>query len=147
MHHYLRPLLVPASFALVGASERAGSLGRVVMENVLAGGYAGAFHAVNPRHRTLFGRPCHASLAAIGERVELAVIAVPCDAVPGVLADAAKAGVRAALLLTATPAGDAALARRWSHDVAALAAKNAIRLVGPGAFGVIRSGIGLNATF
>ena len=147
MYHYLRPLLVPASFALVGASERPGTLGRVVMENVLAAGYTGAFHPVNPRHRTLFGRKCHASVVAIGERVDLVVIAVPCDAVPGVLADAVAAGARAALLLTAAPAGDAALAQRWARDVAALAAKHGIRLVGPGAFGVIRTGIGLNATF
>src|SRR6188768_1165380 len=147
MHHYLRPLLVPGSLALVGASDRPGSLGRIVMENVLAGGYAGVFHAVNPRHRTLLGRPCHPNLGAIGERIDLVVIAVPCDAVPRVLGDAANAGARAALLLTPAPAGDAAVARRWSRDVASLAAKHGIRLVGPGAFGVIRTGIGLNATF
>ena len=123
MHHYLRPLLVPGSLALVGASDRPGSLGRIVMENVLAGGYTGAFHAVNPRHSTLLARPCHPNLAAIGERIDLVVIAVPCDAVPRVLADAANASARAALLLTAAPAGDAAVARRWSRDVAALASK------------------------
>jgi len=147
MHHYLRPLLVPGSLALVGASDRPGSLGRIVMENVLAGGYTGGFHAVNPRHRTLLGRPCHPNLGAIGERIDLVVIAVPCDAVPRVLGDAANAGARAALLLTPAPAGDAAVARRWSRDVASLASKHGIRLVGPGAFGVIRTGIGLNATF
>ena len=91
MHHYLRPLLVPASFALVGASERPGSLGRVVMENVASGGYQGVFHAVNPAHRTLLGRKSWPNVAAIGQPVELVVIAVPCDAVPGVLDDAARA--------------------------------------------------------
>jgi acetyltransferase len=75
------------------------------------------------------------------------VIAVPCDAVPRVLGEAAKVGARAALLLTAAPAGNAAVALRWSRDVASLASKHGIRLVGPGAFGVIRTGIGLNATF
>ena len=147
MHHYLRPLLVPASFALVGASERPGSLGRVVMENVASGGYQGVFHAVNPAHRTLLGRKSWPNVAAIGQPVELVVIAVPCDAVPRVLDDAARARAKAAVLLTAAPASDAREAKRWSHEVAALAAKRGIRLVGPGAFGVIRTGIGLNASF
>ena len=147
MRHYLRPLLAPASFALVGASERPGSLGRIVMENVLGGRYAGAFHAVNPRHRRVLGQRSHASIASIGTPVELCVIAVPCDEVPSVLEDASRAKAQAAVLLTAAPAGSATEARRWSRYIAALAAAHGIRVVGPGAFGVIRTGIGLNATF
>ena len=53
MRHYLAPLLHPNSVALVGASERAGSLGRTVYENMLAGGYEGPLYAVNPRHGTI----------------------------------------------------------------------------------------------
>ena len=146
MHHALRPLLVPASLALVGASERPGSLGRIVMENLLEGGFAGEALAVNPAHRTVLGRKSWPGLAAIGKPVELVVIAVPCEAVPRVIEEAAAAKARAAILMTAAPAGDAAAARRWSRDVAALAKRHRIRLVGPGAFGVVRTGLGLNAT-
>lgn len=147
MRHTLRPLLAPASFALVGASERPGSLGRVVMENVLAADYRGAFHAVNPAHRQVLGRKAHPCLRAIGTPVELVVITVPCDNVPQVLEDAASVKARAAIVLTAAPAGDAAGARRWSREVAELARRHGIRLVGPGAFGVVRTGLGLNATY
>jgi acetyltransferase len=146
MHHYLRPLLKPASFALVGASERAGSFGRVVLENVAAAGYTGEFYPVNPAHRKLLGHRSWRSVHAIGKPVELVVIAVPCGAVPGVLEDAARARAKAAVLLTSAPAGDQAEAKRWSKEVAAIAAKHGIRLAGPGAFGVIRTDIGLNAT-
>ena len=55
LHHYLRPLLAPASVALVGASERAGSLGRIVFENLLDGEFAGDLHAINPNHRRVLG--------------------------------------------------------------------------------------------
>ena len=147
MHHYLRPLLVPASFALVGASERPGSLGRVVMENVAAAGYTGEFHAVNPAHRKLLGQKSWPSLPSIRKPIELVVIAAPCDAVPRVLQDAARVKAKAAILLTAAPAGPAAAAKRWARDVAALAKQGGIRLVGPGAFGVIRTSVGLNASF
>src|SRR5215475_10061837 len=71
--HYLRPLLAPSSVALVGASERAGSLGRIVYENLLAGGFRGEIAAVNPNHATVLGRPAHPSMAAIG-LVDAAVI-------------------------------------------------------------------------
>ncbi|GMU73281.1 MAG: acetyltransferase [Burkholderiales bacterium] len=146
MRHVLRPLLAPSSVALVGASERPGSLGRIVMENLLEGEFAGEFHAVNPAHRTLLGRKAWPNLAAIGRPVELVVVAVPCEAVPRVIADAALAKARAAILMTAARAGDDAVARRWSRDVASLAKGHDIRLIGPGAFGVVRTGLGLNAT-
>jgi acetyltransferase len=55
--HYLRPLLAPSSVALVGASERPGSLGRIVYENLLAGGFGGEIYAVNPHHATVLDTP------------------------------------------------------------------------------------------
>ncbi len=145
LQHYLRPLLMPASIALVGATGRPGSIGRVVIENLLDGTFSGDLHFVNPNHRRVLGKRCHASIHAIGKPVELALIAVPCAAVPGVLDDGARAGVKSAVLLSAPPA-DAGDARRWERDLIATAKKRRIRLLGPHAFGVIRTDIGLNAT-
>jgi acetyltransferase len=54
--HVLRPLLMPASVALVGASSRPGSMGRIVMENLLGGDFHGALFAVNPKHRRVLTR-------------------------------------------------------------------------------------------
>jgi acyl-CoA synthetase (NDP forming) len=93
---------------------------------------------------TVLGQPCRRTLASIGAPIDLVVVAVPCDAVPAALDDAARAKARAAVVLSSAPPGDA---RGWSRDVAARAAMHGIRLVGPGAFGVIRTGIGLNASF
>ena len=103
LQHYLRPLLAPASVALVGASDKPGSLGRIVFENLLDGGFKGELYAVNPSHRRVLGQRCFASLAAIGKPVDLALIAVPCAAVTGVLDDAARCGVKAAVILSAPP--------------------------------------------
>jgi len=50
MQHYLRPLVSPASVAMVGASEREGSVGRIAFDNLLRGGFNGPIYAVNPRH-------------------------------------------------------------------------------------------------
>jgi acetyltransferase len=142
--HYLRPLLIPSSVALVGASARPATIGRIVLENLLDG-YGGELYAVNPGHRKVLGRRCYASLAAIGKPVELAVVAVPHDAVLRVLDDAARAGVKAMALLSAPP-DDAKKAQAWTREVAAAAAKRKIRWLGPHAFGVMRTDVGLNAT-
>ncbi|TMH66725.1 MAG: hypothetical protein E6H48_10660, partial [Betaproteobacteria bacterium] len=146
MHHYLRPLLAPRSVALVGASERPGSLGRVVYENLLAGEFAGELYAVNPNHRRILARPAFASLDAIGAEVDLAVIASPAGTVAEVLAQVALAP-KAAILMTAPPGDDRAEALAWTRRIVAISRKRKIRLVGPGALGVIRTDIGLNATY
>ena len=137
---------MPKSVALVGASDRAGSLGRSVFENLRGGGFKGEIYAVNPRHRRVSGQRSYASVSAIGKPVDLVVITAPAAAVPGLLG-AMTTQVRAAVVMSTPDATDVAAARAWRRDVSAAAAKRNIRIVGPGAFGVIRTDIGLNATF
>ena len=133
--HYLRPLLLPRGVALVGASERPASLGRIVFENALSGAFAGDLYAVNPGHREVFGRKSWPRISTIGETIDLAIIAAPSRAIRDVLDDGADAGVLAAILLSDPPAGDATQQRKWTRDIAQFAARRGIRLVGPGAFG------------
>jgi len=146
MQHYLSPLLKPQSVALVGASDQAGSLGRTVYENILAGAFKGPVYAVNPNRRRVFGRRTYTSLSAIGEQVDLAVIAAPPAAVPDILDDP-KARIRAAVLMSFPDTDNPSVGGIWQRDVLAIAKRRGIRLVGPGAFGIVRTDIGLNATF
>jgi acetyltransferase len=145
IHHYLRPLLMPESVALVGASDRPGKIGRVVFENLLDGGFKGDIYPVNPSHRKVLGQKCYSSLGAIGKHVDLVLVAVPCAAVPGVIDDAAAVGAKAAAIMTAPPIDDGE-ARRWRHNLLERSRKRRIRLLGPHAFGVIRTELGLNGT-
>ena len=147
MRHSLRPLLAPASIALVGASERPGSLGRIVYENLLAGGFAGAIHAVNPAHRQILGRPASPTLASIGADVDLAIVATPQRAVARVLESAAAANVKVAIVLTSPEEVDTEAARAWSTEIAKAAMRGKVRVVGPGALGVIRTSAHLDATY
>src|SRR5262245_7600351 len=98
--HYLRPLLAPRSVALVGATERDGALGAIVHRNLAAAGRRGELYLVNPKHREIFGRRAYARLSALPEAPDLAVIVTPARTVPGIIEDAAAAGVRAAVILT-----------------------------------------------
>ena len=81
----------------------------------------------------------------IAKPIDLALIAAPTAAVAGVLDDAARAGVKAAIIFSAPPADDAE-ARRWRGELVAIAGASGIRMLGPHSFGVIRTEIGLNAT-
>ena len=144
--HYLQPLLAPGSLALCGASERQGSLGRIVYENLLAGGFDGELHAVNPRHPKVLERPAFASLAAIGKPVDLAVICAPPSTVPGILAEC-RGGARAALVISGAPTAPPVTYARWRREIASAARAAKLPLLGPASFGVIRSSLGLNATY
>jgi acetyltransferase len=143
--HYLAPLLAPRTVAVVGASSRAGSLGRVVYENLLAGGFQGELFAVNPAHAVVLGRPAYASLEAIGRPIDLAIICAPCAAAPDIL-KLSRGRLRGAAILTDPPSGDTAAYRRWRHDLAERARGAGVRILGPASFGVVRTSLGLNAT-
>jgi acetyltransferase len=145
--HYLTPLLEPASVAIVGASPRPGSIGAVPIENMLSAGFRGALFAVNPKHRSVAGVPCVASIREIPQRVDLAVIVTPAARVPGILDECAEAGVRAACVISAgfEEAGpDGAKLQRALVDTVR---RTRIRMLGPNCLGLIRPHVGLNATF
>ena len=144
--HYLRPLLAPNSVALVGASERPGSLGRIVYENLLAGAFRGEIHAVNPHHTSVLGRPAQPSMAAIPQPVDVAVICAPPAAVPAILAQC-RGRARAAIIISGAPTAAPREYARWRRKIAARAREAGLRLLGPASFGVMRASSGLNATF
>ena len=98
MSRGLAPLLEPRSVAVVGASARPGSFGDQLVSQLLAGGYRGTVHLVNPRYREVAGRPCHPSLEDLPGPADLAVLAVPNAALEAQLQAAAAAGVPAAVV-------------------------------------------------
>ena len=145
--HYLSPLLAPRSVALVGATEREGSLGRIVWDNLAAGGLRGELSPVNPKHSKLFGKRSYSRLGDMPEAPELVVIVTPAHTVPAILEDAGAAGVRGAVVLTSGFGETGAAGRALQAEVAAVAKKHGLRMIGPNCLGLMRPDAGLNATF
>jgi acetyl coenzyme A synthetase (ADP forming)-like protein len=145
----VRHVLRPASVAVVGASPRPGSVGASVLANLLAAGFQGEVHPVNPRHTAVAGLRCHPSVEAIGQAVELAVIAVPASAVLDAAASCARAGVRAIVVVSDgfAEAGDDG--RQRQRELLALCRQAGMRLVGPNCLGVMTTdpAVRLNASF
>ncbi len=136
----LRHVLAPESVAVVGASRRRGTVGRAIVDNIRAGGYAGRLYTVNPRARQIGGERCLASVLDLPP-VDLAVIAVPAAGVLDVAERCGQRGVRALVVISAGLDTDA------QADLLAVCRRHGMRLVGPDCFGVAVPGIGLDATF
>jgi len=145
--HYLEHLFSPRSVAVIGASERTGSLGRIAFDNLRGGGYAGELIAVNPKYRSVAGLPCHASIADIGHRIDLILVTTPAATVPAVIDEAGKAGTRSAVVLSAGFGEIGAEGRLLEQKVLAAARAHGLRIIGPNCLGIMRPPIGLNATF
>ena len=140
----LRPLLKPASLAVVGASRRPGTLGRAILQNVVSGDFRGRVYAVNPRGTPADRMPGVMHLASVGdlpEAVDVAVIVVPPAAVPYAAAECGRRKVRCLIVITS------GLRTGERTELLAICRRHGMRLVGPNCFGVSVPAIGLNATF
>jgi len=143
---HLRSLFNPASVALIGASERPGSLGAALTRNVLDGGFEGEVFLVSRRHRRILEKPAYPRPADLPGVPELAIIATPAPTVPELLAELGRIGCKVAVL--ASPSGALGLqeigdAHRTLREAAR---QRGLRLLGPNSFGVIAPRRGLNAS-
>ena len=144
----LESLFQPASVAVIGASDRAGSVGQVIWRNLVDGGFKGSLWPVNQRQDTVGGVPAWPDVASLPLAPALAVICTPPASVPGLIAQLGERGTRAAIVVTAglkQPAGRGTgtleqamldAARPWL-----------LRILGPNCLGLLVPGLGLNASF
>ena len=140
----LDKLFSPHSIAVVGASPSAGSLGGTFLRNLIASGFEGALYPVNPRHRSVEGKPCFESLGKLPEIPDLIVVVVPPRNVQGVIEEAGAVGVAAAIIATAGLGhGEGSL----SAEVRRSARRHGLRIVGPNCLGVLAPRAKLNASF
>ncbi len=140
----LHALLAPRSVAVVGASPRANSLGRIVLRNLRDGGFAGPVHLVNPRYAEVDGVKPVPSLDALATPPDVLVVTAPAAAVPEIIATAGSKGVSAAVIISAGlghgPGSFANAARTVARD-------HGVRLLGPNGIGLIVPDAKLNASF
>lgn len=137
-------MFAPRSVALVGASRRDTSVGRKVLHNLRAAGFAGPLHLVNPHYREIDGLTTIASLNELPEAPDLAVIAAPPSAIPGLAAEAGAKGCAGAVIITAGLGHGPGSLAQASADAARA---HGLRLVGPNCLGVMIPGVKLNASF
>ena len=132
----LTALLRPRSVAVVGASPK-GSTGGRILGNVLASGFQGAVYPVNPNYTEVRGKACYASVRALPEAPDCVVVALPAARVLGVVEEAADVGAPAAIVVAEGFAdGDTPAGRRRQEELQRLAAGAGMAVTGPCCMGV-----------
>jgi acetyltransferase len=152
-HSFFRPqarpldaVFEPRSVAVVGATDREGSVGRTLLANLLQG-FQGKVFAVNPGRKELMGAPCFPAVSAIGEPVDLAVVVTPAHTVPDVITDCVRAGTRSAVVISAGFKERGAEGAGLEREILRRMQGSRLRLIGPNCLGVMNPAAGLNATF
>jgi acetyltransferase len=145
----VRPILEPRSIALIGASRQPNSVGYLLLENLLLGGYTGVIYPVNPHAHAIRGIRAYPSVEALPETVELAIIAVPAPAVASVLETCGRIGIHAAIVISAGFKEIGPEGALREAELRRIAQQYGIVLLGPNCLGVMNTdaAIRLNATF
>ena len=132
----LGALFHPRSVAFIGASATLGKWGQSLPANLIAGGFAGQIHLVNPRGGTQWGRPVFPSLAEVPGPVDLAVVTVPAARVPDLLPQLQAKGVRYLLLISSGFSEVGEEGRELEHQLVAAARDAGVVLLGPNTMGI-----------
>ena len=137
---HLDRLFAPTSVAVFGASERPGRVGTTVWRNLHAQ-FPGRLYPVNPKHATLDGVKAYASVKALPEAPDLAVICTPADTVVKLIGQLGERGTRAAIVVTA------GLDKATKQAMLDAARRHTLRILGPNCIGLLVPHLGLNASF
>ena len=134
----------PKTVALFGASDEERTVGRIILSNLLLSGSHRTF-PVNPHRETVADVTCYPTVAAIGEKIDLAVISTPAPTVPAIIEDCGNAGVEGIIIVTDfIELGDEG--RKLEEEIKEIGKPHGMRILGPNSIGIIRPHIGLNAS-
>jgi acetyltransferase len=143
----LDALFAPQSVAVVGATEKAGSVGRSILRNLITSPFGGTVFPIHPSRPSVLGVKAYPNIAAVPEAVELAVIATPAPTVPGIIKECVQAEVRGAIIISAGFRETGPQGLELEQQVLTEARRGRLRIIGPNCFGVMMPLSGMNATF
>ncbi|MGD9373302.1 MAG: CoA-binding protein, partial [Desulfobacterales bacterium] len=143
----LDKIFQPKSIAVIGASERKGSVGAALMRNLLERGFLGEIHPINPNHKKIGKLPSCPSIRDLEAPVDLAIISTPIASVPQIVADCVNVGVGGAVIISA---GGKEIGEQGKELEAAIqkeARHSGLRIIGPNCVGIVSGRSKVNASF
>lgn len=143
----LERMFNPKVIAMIGATEREGSVGRAIMENLLKVKDERRVYPINPNREKVLGLKCYPSIKSVPEHVDLAIIATPAKTVPKILEECGEVGVEGVVIISAGFKETGEKGKKLEEELARIREKYGIRVLGPNCFGFIRPHLNLNATF
>lgn len=142
----MNKLFNPETIAFIGASEKEGSVGRSIMDNLLTSKQIKIF-PINPKREKVLGIKCYPSIVKIPEKIDLSIIATPAKTVPRLVEECGKAGVEGIIIISAGFKEIGEEGKRLEEQIRISREKYGMRIMGPNCIGIIRPNIGLNASF
>jgi acyl-CoA synthetase (NDP forming)/RimJ/RimL family protein N-acetyltransferase len=127
------------SVAVIGASRRQDTIGQTLVRNLVLGDYQGRVYVVNPAAKSVAGLPAYATVGDIPDAVDIAVVAVPSEAVPDVVLDCAAKGVHGLVVVSSGFAETGDEGRQRQRRLVGLARSYGLRLIGPNCLGIINT--------
>ncbi|MCX9085812.1 MAG: GNAT family N-acetyltransferase [Candidatus Methanoperedens sp.] len=142
----IRVMLNPKTVALIGATEREGSIGRTILENLFLSDKRKIF-PVNPGRKTILGIDCYPDVTSIPEKIDLGIVVTPAITVPDVVESCGKAGVEGLIIISSGFKEFGEEGKELEEKIKHIRKKYGLRIIGPNCLGVIIPAIGLNASF
>jgi acetyltransferase len=137
----------PKAVAVIGATEKAGAVGRTILWNLISSPFGGTVYPINPKRASILGIKAYPSLEHVPDQLDLAVIVTPADTVPGVIRECSEHGIKGAIVISAGFKEAGARGVELERRVLEEARRGKIRVVGPNCLGVMCPVSGFNATF
>ena len=145
--HNLEKIFKPDSLAIIGASEKKGSIGYSIVKNIITSGYKGKIFPVNPMYQSINGLQSFNSVLDIHKPIDMAVIATPMAKVPFIIKECVKAKIGGSIIISAGGKETGEKGRRIEAKIKNEASKGDLRIIGPNCMGIISTQAQLNASF
>jgi len=143
----LEALFAPESVAVIGATDRAGTVGRTVLQNLLHPAFHGRVYPVNPQRSEILGARSYQRIGDVPEPVDLVVLATPAVTIPGLIGECIDAKARSAVVISAGFKERGAEGVALEQQIQEQLKRSSMRLIGPNCLGVMNPLLGMNATF
>ncbi|MDD5038870.1 MAG: CoA-binding protein, partial [Dehalococcoidales bacterium] len=143
----IKAFFEPSSVAIIGATDNAGSVGRTVLENLIVSKDTRHLYPVNPKKEELLGIKAYPSVSELPETPDLAIIIIKAEQVASLVNECGKKGITSIIIISAGFKEVGAEGKKREEEIAEIAHKYGIRIIGPNCLGVIRPSSNLNATF
>ncbi len=143
----LEAIFAPRTVAVIGATEKQGSVGRAVLWNLISNPFGGTVYPINSNRPNVLGIKAYKNINSAPDPIDLAVVVTPASSVPGVISECVDAGVTGAIVISAGFKETGPEGAHLEQEVLKEARRGGMRIIGPNCVGVMRPYSGMNATF
>ena len=134
----LDAIFAPSTVAVIGATEKQGSVGRAVLWNLISNPFGGTVYPINSNRPNVLGIKAYKNITAVPDPVDLAVVVTPAPKVPAVISECVEAGVKGAIIISAGFKETGPEGARLEQEVLEEARRGRMRIIGPNCLGVMR---------